>query len=85
MKLHDINFLDIKKIGEKYIALAHYKNSPIIFNIDNLELFSEVYKIDDKITLDFENDDNSMRLLNLLEKYICEYVYKKNDIKISYE
>jgi len=83
MKLHDINFLDIKKIGEKYMALAHYNNGPIIFNIDNLELFSEVYKIDEKITLDFVYDDTVLRLLKLLEKYICEYVYKKNNIKIE--
>lgn len=83
MRLHDINFLEIKKISERYISLSHYNNKPIIFNLDNLEVKREIYKKNDKIILDFVYEENIIRLFKLLEKYICEYVYKKNDIKID--
>jgi len=85
MKLHDINFLDIKKIGERYISLAHYNNNPIIFNLNNLEIKSKIYKEENILKIDFLYEENLLRLLKLLEKYICEYVHKKNNIKISLE
>lgn len=85
MKIDDINFLEIKKIGEKYISLAHYKNKPVIFNINNLEVFTEIYKFEDKFFMNFKYETPLIRLLTLLEKYICEYVYKKNEIKTNYE
>lgn len=85
MKIEDINFLEIKELGGKYISLAHYKNKPVIFNINNLEVFETFYKHEKKIYMNFHYETPLIRLLFLLEKYICEYVYKKNNIKSDFE
>lgn len=85
MKIEDINFLEIKELGGKYISLAHYKNKPVIFNINNLEVFETFYKHEKNIYMNFHYETPLIRLLFLLEKYICEYVYKKNNIKSDFE
>lgn len=85
MKINDINFLDIKQIGNKYISLAHYNNKPVIFNINNLEVSEMIYKHEDKYYMNFTYETSLVRLLQLLEKYICEHVYKKNNIKTDFE
>lgn len=85
MKINDINFLDIKQIDGKYISLAHYKNKPVIFNVNNLEVFSEIYKHEMKLYMSFNYEDALVRILKLLEKYICEHVYKQNNIKSDFD
>lgn len=85
MKINDIKFLEIKQIGDKYISLSHYKNKPIIFNINNLEVIETIYKHENKLHMNFNYDTSLVRILILLEKYICEHVYKQNNIKTDYE
>ena len=84
MKIQDINFLETKKIGEKFISLAHYNNKPVIFNINNLEVFENIYKFETKYYMDFKYETSLVRLLQLLEKYICEHVYKIHNIQIDF-
>tara|TARA_B110000285_G_C15140071_1_gene630125 strand:+ start:925 stop:1560 length:636 start_codon:yes stop_codon:yes gene_type:complete len=83
MKIEDIEFLEIKDISGEYLSLGHYKNKPIIMNIDNLEIKKEIYKEDTKMYIDI--DDEDIKILSTLEKYICNHVYKKNDITIDFE
>lgn len=85
MKISDINFLDIKKISDKYISLCHYKNNPVIFNINNLEISKLIYKKNNLLYMNFEYELELVRLLYILEKYVCEYVYKKNNVKIDFK
>lgn len=85
MKIEDINFLEIKQIDNNYISLSHYKNKPVIFNINNLEVDKLLYKDNDKLYMNFSYENTLVRLLILFEKYICKYVYKKNDIKINFD
>lgn len=85
MKIEDINFLEIKEIDGQYISLSHYKNRPVIFNINNLEVKNSIYKTNENIYMDFFYEKTLVRLLVLLEKYICNHVYKKNNIKIDFD
>lgn len=85
MKIEDINFLEVKKIDNQFIALAHYKNKPVIFNINNLEVNDKIYKHETKYYMNFKYETSLVRLLELLEKYVCEYVYKEHKIKIKFD
>jgi len=83
MKIEDIEFLEIKDISGEYLSLVHYKNKPIIMNIDNLEVQKEIYKDGEQMYINI--DDEDIKILSTLEKYICKHVYKKNDITIDFK
>lgn len=85
MKIQDINFLEVKKIDEQFISFAHYKNRPIIFKINNLEVSDKIYKHETKYYMNFKYESSLVRLLELLEKYICEHVYKQHKIKTNFD
>ena len=83
MKIDEIEFLEIKQISESYLSLGHYKNKPIIININNLEVNKEVYKEEEKIYIELKHEE--LKILSVIENYISNYVYKKNDISIDYK
>lgn len=86
MKIKDICFLDIKKIGEEYISLSHYNNKPIVFNIKYLEIFKKIYKENEKYYINFKIDNHeNIKIIKLLQNYVCKYIYEKNNIKINIE
>jgi len=84
MKIEEIEFLEIRKISENYLALGHYKNKPIIININNLEMNKEIYKEEKKIFIEI-NKEEDIKILSVIENYICKHVYEKNDITIDYK
>ena len=83
MKIDEIEFLEIKQISESYLSLGHYKNKPIIININNLEVNKEVYKEEKKIYIELKYEE--LKILSVIENYICNHVYKQNDISIDYK
>lgn len=85
MKIEDINFLEVKKMDNQFISLAHYKNKPVIFNINNLEVSDVIYKHESKYYMNFKYESSLVRLLELLEKYICKYVYQEHKIKTDFD
>jgi hypothetical protein len=52
-------------------------------NIDNLEIKTPMYIDREKMYIDINEED--IKILLILENYICNYVYKKNNITIDYE
>lgn len=82
MKIEEIEFLDIKQISESYLSLGHFKNKPIIININNLEVNKKIHKEEEKIYIELKHEE--LKILSVIEKYICNHVYKKNDISIDY-
>lgn len=85
MKIEDINFLEVKKMDNQFISLAHYKNKPVIFNINNLEVSDVIYKHESKYYMNFKYESSLVRLLELLEKYICKHVYQEHKIKTDFD
>lgn len=84
MKVDDIEFLKIKKIGENILALAHYKNKPIILNINNLEINKKVYKEKEKFYIEIKKED-LLKILFIIENYICKYVYELHPTTKDYK
>jgi hypothetical protein len=84
MKIEEIEFLEIREISGNYLSLGHYKNKPIIININNLEIKKEIYKEEEKIFIDIKKEED-IKILSVIENYICKHVYKKNDITIEYK
>ena len=82
MKIEEIEFLEIKQISESYLSLGHFKNKPIIININNLEVNKKIHKEEEKIYIELKHEE--LKILSVIEKYICDHVYKKNDISIDY-
>jgi phosphoribosylaminoimidazole carboxylase (NCAIR synthetase) len=82
MKIEDIDFLKIKNISGDWLSLGHYNNKPIIMNIENLEIKKEIYKDENKMYMDI--DDEDIKIISTLENYICKHVYKKNEITIEF-
>tara|TARA_B110001454_G_scaffold218183_1_gene245497 strand:+ start:1998 stop:2618 length:621 start_codon:yes stop_codon:yes gene_type:complete len=83
MKVEEIKFLEIKKISDNYLSLGHYKNKPIIININNLEVNKEIYKEEEKLYIEIQ--DEEIKILSIIEDYICKHVYEMNDITIDYK
>jgi len=83
MKIEEIEFLEIKEISGNYISLGHFKNKPIILNINNLEVNKKIYIEEEKIYLELKQEE--LKILSVIENYICKHVYKKNDISIDYK
>jgi hypothetical protein len=84
MKIEEIEFLEIREISGNYLSLGHYKNKPIIININNLEIKKEIYKEKEKIFIDIKKEED-IKILSVIENYICKHVHKKNDITIEYK
>ena len=83
MKIEEIEFLEIKEISGNYISLGHFKNKPIIININNLEVNKKIYIEEEKIYIELKQEE--LKILSVIENYICKHVYKKNDISIDYK
>ena len=83
MKIEDIEFLKIKQISKNYLSLGHYKNKPIIININNLEINKEIYKEEEKFYIEIKNEE--IKILSIIEDYLCKHIYIKNDITIDYK
>jgi len=83
MKIDEIEFLEIKEISGSYLSLGHFKNKPIIININNLEVNKKVYKEEEKIYIELKEEE--LKILSVIENYICNHVYIKNDISIDYK
>jgi hypothetical protein len=83
MKIEEIKFLEIKEISGNYLSLGHFKNKPIIININNLEVSRKVYKEEEKLYLEIKEEE--LKILSVIENHICNYVYKKNNITIDYK
>ena len=82
MKIDDIEFLKIKEISGNYLLLWHYKNKPIIININNLEVHKKYIKKKKKLYIELKQKE--LKILSVIQNYICNHVYKKNDITINY-
>ena len=67
----EIEFLEIKEISGNYISLGHFKNKPIILNINNLEVNKKIYIEEEKIYLELKQEE--LKILSVIENYICKH------------